>query len=157
MANNKKMVTSGSNNMSKKPVVKKVVKPTERIVLRKIYPGPAALFSLLHALCWAVIGFLVVLIYGFIAKGGIVIGTARYGTAGQIFLFSLMVFLILFVGLFVMTFLCCLIYNLVSKMKGKLHIGLAEYVAPPKKPKMAPLNKKTATNPMVAKAMTEKK
>jgi len=154
--NNNKKIVNNKTQVVKKPVVKKVIRPTERIEVRKLYPGPAALFSLLHALAWAVIGFLAVLIYGFVSKGGIVLGTSRYATTGEIFMFSGIVFGIILVGLFVMVFLCTLIYNLVSKMKGLLHIGLAEYVAPPKKPKMPKVSKRTP-QPVVTKHLKPKK
>ncbi len=99
------------------------MKPTERIEVRKIYVGRAAIFGFFYGLVIGLIAAIIVIIAGlfgftsnvpFISAGGIIL-------AGVIV--AVMYVLISFIG----SIISALVYNLISKLGGRIDIGLAEY------------------------------
>ena len=109
--------------------------PTERIELRKVYAGSAALLGLLYGLILGIIDAIIVIISGFVVPGGIIVGVYQFNTLGWIFGLAGIVLVANVVLMFLVVLLGSLIYNLVSRMGGGLHLGLAEHVPEVKKPK----------------------
>ena len=101
----------------------------ERIEVSKIYLGSAAKFALLFGLFIGfIIGVLVLisnLLLGVTFGSGIMENFGFAGTS-SVFIFSGIVFALGFIGIFLISILLFILYNLVSQLGGKLHLGLAE-------------------------------
>ena len=110
----------------------------ERIEVKKVYVGSAVKFGLLYGL---IVGFLVtivmlVLLLMSIINVGDVVGPASFifSLFGSASLVYLLVFTFFFyiIMVFIVMLIASLLYNLSSKLGGRLHLGLAEYIAPVK-------------------------
>lgn len=103
------------------------MEPTERIELRRIYPSTAAIFGVVFSVIASIIIAIVIMIAGFFIPGGIIIGTWQVDFPSGIFTLAGAGLVASFVLLFVSIFVGSIIYNWLSKMGVRLHIGLAEY------------------------------
>ena len=122
---------------------------TERIVVSKIYVGSAALFGLLYGL---VIGLIMVIIFliggltGFQGEGSFLANLIPFG-GFYVLAIAILVFYV--IGGLIAMVISALLYNLVAKLGGKLHIGLAEY-----EKKVEPMNAMKAAKNVQVKAGT---
>jgi len=101
--------------------------PTERIEVRKIYIGKAALFGLLF-------GLIIGIIVGVFLFVRVLLGVDSISIFGRIVETNLLIGFFLLIGSVIFYSIaicaalavCALLYNLIASIGGMLHIGLAE-------------------------------
>ena len=103
--------------------------PTERIEVRKIYVGRAALFGLLY-------GLIIGLIFGIFFFVMALAGTSNINFLGRdIKILSVGVGAVIAIGIVIFSSIAscisaavgAVLYNLIAMMGGMLHLGLAEH------------------------------
>ena len=102
---------------------------TETIEVRKVYIGSAAKFGLLFGLLIGLITGVTVLISNLfpgVNFGSDILENFGLTGASSVFIFAGVVFVLTFMSIFLISVLLSTLYNLVSELGGKLHLGLAE-------------------------------
>ncbi len=102
--------------------------PTERIEVRKIYVGKAALFGLLF-------GLIIGIIVGVFLFVRILLGVESVSIFGRIVETNMLIGFFLLIGsvifysiaICIALAVCAFLYNLIASIGGMLHIGLAEH------------------------------
>jgi hypothetical protein len=98
----------------------------ERIEVRKFYVGRAALFGLLYGLLFGVIFGVVFFLSVLIGDVSLTQSVGNVGVGlGLIVSFGIVIFSAIWIS--VIMVVSALLYNIIVKMGGAIHLGLAEF------------------------------
>ena len=111
----------------------------ERIEVRKIYAGRAAVFGLFYGIAIGLISglfiFILLISVGNQAIGGLNKATTLWGgqsfpqiSVGEAFLVMIIIVLFSSIGMCVLSCVSAFIYNLIAKIGGPIHFGLIECI-----------------------------